>query len=523
MPFGPHQMAILDRAERIARSGASAPPSLLLVGTRNCGKRTIARELAARLRAQFVRVPLSEPVDAVRELLVGRPTSTGPSGLLGTDQPTVLYLDWLHALPPGELRLLIQQAVGLRAYTAADGTRFALSAELVIVSGLRHPEPEAVLTPNTPICADFRRVDVLIPENEGELLGLAAAMLDRLDPGRQLANDVGPLVREGAWSADGLHTLNNWLREVVNADLGRDPVSAAALRSACDRDVEFHLNRIIYRGRRLRPDAFFRWQNQFPADLHTVIADLVRHIATRYYLSDADYWNLLDRLLKEAKFRQGERVVFCQWQPYGKSGPVLMHDLKNRCRFDPQPHLDITGSPDRWERVGDGTPPTFVFADDFIGTGGTMCQLWKGEVRPLLRLLDAYTGSRVVVLALAALARGERLVRDSLERNGLIDRVLLCVGVQFVESDRCLSETSSVIPDPVARDRLRRFCERELRGVFPKKYRFGYEDSQSLVVFPNAVPNNSLAILWYERNGWVPLLPGSGRLEDSPDEPDAAG
>ncbi len=516
----PHQTAILDRAERIARSGMNAPPGLLLVGPRGCGKRTMAQQLSGRLGAEFVRVPLSEPVDAVRTFLVGPPSAVGLSGLFGIDRPTVLYLDQFHALSAGDLRLLVQQAVERRTYTAANGNHYKLSPELFIVAGLRHPEPDAVLTLTASICAEFRRVDVSVPMDEAELVTLAAEMLDRVDPGRRFAADAGPVVREAANGSDGLHTLNNWLHEAVKAHDG--PVSATVLRAARDRDVQFHLNRIVYRGRRLTLDGFRRWQNQFPADLLPVTVDLVRHIATRYYLSDARYWDLLDNLLEAAAFRQHEPVVFCQWQPIGKSGPVLLHDLKNRCRFDPQPHLDVTGPPERWQRVAHGSPLTFVFVDDFVGTGRTICSLWEEGERSLIRLLGEYTGSRAVVLSLVALRSGEQRVQESLVRAKLTVRVQVCIGARFQDSDRCLSDGSTAIPDPDARNRLRRFCETECKKVFPKKYRFGYEDSQSLVVFPNAVPNNSLAILWYERNGWVPLLPGSGRLEEPSDDRDEA-
>ncbi len=499
------------------RASGETPPGLLFVGTRGCGKRTIARQLADRLAAEFESVPLSEPADAVRSVLIGLPTASGPSGLLGTDRPTVLYLDHFHAAPPGDLRLLIQQAVARRAYTAANGTRYKLSPELVIVAGLRHPDSDAVLDLTASVCADFRRVDVSVPADESELIALAEGIVDGLDPGCKLAADAGPLIQQAAAGADGLHTLHAWLREAVNMGTPA-PVSATALQAARDRDISFHLNRVTYRGRRLTLETFLRWQDQFPSELHPLTIDLIRHIASRYYISDARYWDLLDKLLQGVQFRQGERVVFCQWQRYGKSGPVLMHDLKNRCRFDPQQHIDVTSPPDQWRQMPDGAPLTFVFADDFVGTGSTVCGLWEADGRPLAQLLEHHSGSRAVVLAVAALERGEQRVQESLSKVGLTNRVKVCVGARFGESDRCLSDTSSAIPNPTDRDRLRRFCEMERKKVFPKKYRFGYEDSQSLVVFPNAVPNNSLAILWYEQEGWIPLLPGSGRLEEPPDD-----
>ena len=501
MHLGPHQSALLARAARLARAGSTAPPGLLLIGPPGCGKRTIARALAAELGAKFVSVSLADPVDVVRELLAGRPVQSGPSGLLGLDTPTVLYLDSFHAIPPGDLRLLIHRAVELRDYTAADGIRYGLAPDLFLLAGLRHPTPDAVLSPNEPLCTAFRRLDITAPADPGELVAVAATILDRLDPGRPLGPDVIPVVLEAARGADGLRTLEAWLREAVNTAVGIDPVTADGLRAARDRDVDHHLSQIIYRGRRLsRPD-YLRWLNQFPPHLHPLAVDLIRQIATRYYISEAKYWDTLDRLLERARFQQGERVVFCKWQATGKSAPRVLNDLKNRCRFNPQPDLDVTGRPEEWGRIADGPPPTFVFVDDFIGTGRTVSGLWCGSNPPVPRLLGDHPGSRVVLLSLIALSEGELYVRNTLQGAALTDQVWVCVGQLYGETDRCLSDRSSVIPDPVARARLKMFCEVDCKRLFPKKYRFGYEDSQSLVVFPHTVPNNSFAFLWYEQKG----------------------
>jgi hypothetical protein len=189
-----------------------------------------------------------------------------------------------------------------------------------------------------------------------------------------------------------------------------------------------------------------------------------------------------------------------------------MHDLKTHQKLRVMPHLDLTTQPDNWPQFGPKPPSVFIVVDDFVGTGGTLCSLWEDEPKRLVRLLERYPGSRAVVLAVAALDDGVRKVRESLCRH-CPGRAQFLVGTEFDEGDRCFSEASRAVPRPEQRTQLRQFCEETGIRLFPKgkKFWFGYEDSQSLVVFPNTVPNNSLPILWHDEGGWVPLFPASGR------------
>jgi hypothetical protein len=245
--------------------------------------------------------------------------------------------------------------------------------------------------------------------------------------------------------------------------------------------------------------------------LHTVTVDIVRLIAERYYLSARCYWKALHRLLGDAGLTSIGRVVFCLWQPLGKSNPAIMHDVRTHQKLRVMQHLDLTGPPDAWPRLTPNPPPVFIVVDDFLGTGETMCSLWEKQPRPLVRLLEENPGSRAIVMVIAALGQGVRRVEDSLGQQ-FGGRARLHVGLRYDERDRCFSEASRAVPQPTNRERLRQFCEEAGKRFFPKKVWFGFEDSESLVVFPGTVPNNSLPILWHDDGGWFPLFPASGRV-----------
>ena len=465
----------------------------------------------------FVPVPMGEPGRAIQELLFGTQLEAGRAdaegrapGILGVDQPTLVYLERFHAVAR-DLFLPLQQLLTRRRYSAADGTSYRLSETVVLVAGLRDREPDALVTPEHFLSAAFdARVTFPVPLDEGELVAIGGGMLQTLDANRTLAPEVGPFLRQVAQCGDHLHAVKRLLALAAGlAFEGTMTIDTAALRSAWDQDVESHLSRIEYRGRKITLDQFRRWQDQFPADLHPATVDIVRLIADRYYLPTRHYWDSLDRLMTEADL-ESVRGVFCLWQPFGKSNPGVMHDLKTHQKLRIMQHIDLTLPPDDWPQLVPKPPPVFIFVDDFVGTGKTLCSLWEEEPRKLVRLLDRVPGSRAVVLALAALGEGSRNVRESLKKH-CSGRARFVVGTEFDEQDRCFSEASRVVVLPEQRARLRLFCEETGKRYFPKKFWFGFEDSQSLVIFPDTVPNNSLPILWHDEGEWVPLFPASRR------------
>ncbi len=515
MALGPLQAEFFDRATHLMAGGGKFQ-NVLFVGPKGCGKQTVGQELATSFGVEFVRVPMDDTAGAISNCLFGtreeaaRAANGGPlPGVFGTSQ-TLLYLDRFHAVPP-DLFLPMQQVISRRRYYAADGANYRLSDDLVVVAGLRDREPDAKVTPEHYVCTAFpARVDFAVPSDEAELINIAKGILSTLDPRRTLAPDVGTLLREVARGEDHLHAFSRLLRLSVGRVLGTGPIDAAALQSARDQDIESHLSRIEYRGRTITGAEFYRWQAQFPAALHPVTVDIVRLIAERYYLATRCYWESLDCLLAESGLTSIGRVVFCLWQPLGKSNPAIMHDVKTHQKLRVMQHLDLTAQPDAWPRLTPNPPPVFTIVDDFLGTGETMCSLWEKQPRPLVRLLEEHPDSRAIVIVIAALAEGVRRVEESL-RQQFGGRVRLHVGMRFDERDRCFSEASRAVPLPANREQLRQFCEEVGKRYFPKKFWFGYEDSESLVVFPGTVPNNSLPILWHDEGGWFPLFPASGR------------
>ena len=60
---------------------------------------------------------------------------------------------------------------------------------------------------------------------------------------------------------------------------------------------------------------------------------------------------------------------------------------------------------------------------------------------------------------------------------------------------KAFSPRARYFTDPDVRERLKKICTKYGKRLYPE-HPLGYEDSQSLLVFPHNVPNNTLPIIW---------------------------
>lgn len=126
---------------------------------------------------------------------------------------------------------------------------------------------------------------------------------------------------------------------------------------------------------------------------------------------------------------------------------------------------------------------TLVFVDDIIGSGDQATRFAKKTFSQISPNIDKYY---VVLLAL---------------KNGL-NKVKNEAGFKMVipakglsEEYKAFSSKSCYFTNRLQRERLKKICHKYGKQLYPK-YPLGYEDSQSLFVFPHNVPNNTLPIIW---------------------------
>ncbi len=143
-----------------------------------------------------------------------------------------------------------------------------------------------------------------------------------------------------------------------------------------------------------------------------------------------------------------------------------------------------------------------IFIDDFAGTGDSVCKNLK-EINENIGDIIRRKNILVFVGIICGYDRAKRKIQNFAEHFDY--KVEVIFAKELDESDRCFSDFSKVFPFVGERNQAKSICL-EIGEKLVQKNPLGFGDCQSLVVFPNACPNNSLPILWQETNSWIPLF-----------------
>ncbi|PHI17994.1 hypothetical protein CEQ90_20260 [Lewinellaceae bacterium SD302] len=153
-----------------------------------------------------------------------------------------------------------------------------------------------------------------------------------------------------------------------------------------------------------------------------------------------------------------------------------------------------------------------ILIDDIIGSGGTLLKFIKEHIIPFFKKIDVVK-IRIHISSIVILKQSSKRLKEFAKANEMV--------VSFKEYgeklDRCFSSKSSVFGYRPRMIPIREMCYRygeELytqkkfseKGVSYKKNPLGHDNSQALVAFSHATPNNSLPIIWSTANNWIPLI-----------------
>ena len=122
-----------------------------------------------------------------------------------------------------------------------------------------------------------------------------------------------------------------------------------------------------------------------------------------------------------------------------------------------------------------------VFVDDLIGSGNQATRFANKTLKEIK--IDKYY---VTLLAF----------KDGLEkvkREAGFTKVI--TAKELSKEFKAFSPRSCYFSNPAQRERLREICRKYGKKLYPA-YPLGYDNSQSLFVFPHNVPNNILPIIW---------------------------
>ena len=133
-----------------------------------------------------------------------------------------------------------------------------------------------------------------------------------------------------------------------------------------------------------------------------------------------------------------------------------------------------------------------VFFDDFVGSGHTVERLWQISDRWYSSTHRYYLG------IIAGYASKIRQIEDTMPMRVICAESIPEEKRVFHENNAHFSSQEKKI--------LKKYCRR----VDPRPaYVYGYRNTQSLVVFYDNAPNNSIPILHHATNTWEPIFPRS--------------
>jgi hypothetical protein len=148
---------------------------------------------------------------------------------------------------------------------------------------------------------------------------------------------------------------------------------------------------------------------------------------------------------------------------------------------------------------------TLVLIDDFIGSGNTM----SGAIKTLKRECGETLKSRnilVVISAICGFSDGLELASRTGSELGL--RIYTIVADQLSDADKAFSEESKIFQNEGQKIETKKIVM-EWGNKLQSKNPLGYDAIQSLIVFYDNCPNNTLPIFYCEKQNlnWIPLFP----------------
>lgn len=517
------QEALVEQLQHLALSSVSHFPTTLICGRSGVGKRKVVSRLADSLGLEVVEINASDSAEFVGSCLFGRSSKEAggesfraAGGELGRSGEIIIYLSAFDGLSNDEaFQQVIYRALAKRTFVDAAGEERRLGDGLWLIAALRESREspsEASVDLNHWLCTHFEhQLRLESPRTLEELGTIVDGLLQEYGCSFQEPLSAGLLemVRD---APDCLRALRRWIAGAARHRTKDAVVSMDNLTRAVIHDLDSVCVQLRYCGHALDVYRLEQWAAQF-GELQAVAFHVLRWIAREYFISDREYFQAIDALIRRSGISNRTHVIFCKWQSEGQSGPRVANQIKNRAhwRIDAGCEIDLTRDEVGWPQLDADASYQLVLVDDFVGSGRTISRLFAGDDAPVRRLLAKLPHAR---LWIGVIVGFEEALRESLCAIGEYGaRVTITPYKLLTEEDKCFSDASRIFANPIARNRVKEFCLQTAKTHYPglsRNLRLGFNDTGALVVFHDTVPNNSLPIIWHNEGTWFPLFPASG-------------
>ncbi|MDY0081170.1 MAG: hypothetical protein RBR95_11325 [Ignavibacteriaceae bacterium] len=207
-------------------------------------------------------------------------------------------------------------------------------------------------------------------------------------------------------------------------------------------------------------------------------------------------------------------IILHPIEELGKSGTTMIYFVKQTQVYqNNESKIKIFGNLDKLKSVIKDNCH-FILVDDFLGTGETVVDYYKNEIRPEITRRKV-KNFNLYILTIIYTEKAKELLAEFPEIKiiGSFRKPIFC-------------QTGSVFGYRPRMIEMRHFCYEYGKDLFSKQdykkkkiisFPLGYGNTQSLVAFAHTTPNNTLPIIWSSKKKWHPIFPrkGFGRLEEA--------
>jgi hypothetical protein len=219
----------------------------------------------------------------------------------------------------------------------------------------------------------------------------------------------------------------------------------------------------------------------------------------------------LDRQLKKRERRLrlfgDNKVKILPVGKFGKSGSSMAYYIAHAPQFKSS-KFELIKSPEEISVKNKENFLHLVLFDDFIGSGGSVCQFINEKIQPIIQR-KGIVKVKIYLLCVVYMSDAKENVRIKCKMPT----------IKFFGTERQAAFASSGSPFGYRPSMIvvREFCHKYSKKLYTEdvyknnvkktiSHPFGYKNTQALVFFEHTTPNNTLPIFWSNRNGWNPLI-----------------
>lgn len=146
-----------------------------------------------------------------------------------------------------------------------------------------------------------------------------------------------------------------------------------------------------------------------------------------------------------------------------------------------------------------------VFVDDFVGSGQQFLYTWRSKVDvgggTFRSFQDVADPSKTLYCPLICTTKGRQRIADFAD-----DKVRVRAAHVIPPEYGALHADSVLWPDHLRADALQFLDAASQRAGIPASDRYGFDELALAIGFDHSVPDATLTLIYWEENGWNPLV-----------------